>query len=145
MFFANAQDLDYAFVDIDIIKDAEAVPRAETDLPARAKGSGFSQLLAVFCRNFRARLLEENMKEYTVLYEQGKRNWSAYVPDLPGCIATGKTRKAVERQIREAIGFHLEGMQARGEKIPEPSIEAGTVVVGAKETRIRLHNPCAAV
>ncbi len=41
------------------------------------------------------------MKEYTVIYESGKRNWSAYVPDLPGCIATGKTRKLVEKQIRE--------------------------------------------
>ena len=72
------------------------------------------------------------MREYTVIYEAGKRNWSAYVPDLPGCIATGKTRKAVERQIRGAIEFHLEGMQARGEKIPEPTIEAGTVVVSSK-------------
>ncbi len=43
------------------------------------------------------------MKEYTVIYEWGKRNWSAYVPDLPGCIATGITRKLVEKQIRAAI------------------------------------------
>ena len=70
------------------------------------------------------------MKAYTVLYESGKRNWSAYVPDLPGCIATGKTRKQVERVMREAIEFHIEGMKARGEKVPEPSIEAGTVTVG---------------
>jgi predicted RNase H-like HicB family nuclease len=49
------------------------------------------------------------MKEYTVIYESGKRNWSAYVPDLPGCIATGKTRKQVEQVIREAIEFHVEG------------------------------------
>jgi predicted RNase H-like HicB family nuclease len=69
------------------------------------------------------------MKEYTVIYEWGKRNWSAYVPDLPGCIATGKTRKHVEKQIRAAIQFHIEGMTARGEKVPEPSIEAGTVSV----------------
>jgi predicted RNase H-like HicB family nuclease len=70
------------------------------------------------------------MKEYTVLYESGKRNWSAYVPDLPGCIATRKTRKHVERLMREAIAFHIEGMKARGEKVPEPTIEAGTVRVG---------------
>jgi len=69
------------------------------------------------------------MKEYTVIYEWGKRNWSAYVPDLPGCIATGKTRKLVEKLIREAIEFHIEGMHARGERVPEPSIEAGTVSV----------------
>ena len=69
------------------------------------------------------------MKEYTVIYESGKRNWSAYVPDLPGCIATGKTRRQVEKLLREAIEFHIEGMLARGEKAPEPSIEAGTVSV----------------
>jgi len=69
------------------------------------------------------------MKEYTVIYEWGKRNWSAYVPDLPGCIATGKTRKAVEKLIREAIEFHIEGMHARGEKVPNPTTEAGTVSV----------------
>jgi predicted RNase H-like HicB family nuclease len=69
------------------------------------------------------------MREYTVIYEAGKRNWSAYVPDLPGCIATGKTRKQVEKMIREAIEFHIEGMQSRGEEVPEPSIEAGKVSV----------------
>ncbi len=69
------------------------------------------------------------MIEYTVIYEWGKRNWSAYVPDLPGCIATGKTRKQVEKLIRESIEFHIEGMRARGEKVPQPSIEAGKVTV----------------
>ena len=69
------------------------------------------------------------MKEYIAIYESGKRNWSAYVPDLPGCIATAKTRKQVEKAIREAVEFHIEGMHARGEKVPEPSIEAGIVSV----------------
>jgi predicted RNase H-like HicB family nuclease len=69
------------------------------------------------------------MTEYTVIYESGRRNWSAYVPDLPGCIATGKTRKHVEKMIREAIQFHVEGMQTRGEKVPKPTIEAGKVSV----------------
>jgi predicted RNase H-like HicB family nuclease len=72
------------------------------------------------------------MKEYTVIYEWGERNWSAYVPDLPGCIATGKTRQQVEKMIREAIEFHIEGMHARGEKVPEPSIEAGKVSVAVE-------------
>ncbi|MBI4569661.1 MAG: type II toxin-antitoxin system HicB family antitoxin [Planctomycetes bacterium] len=72
------------------------------------------------------------MKEYTVIYEGGKHNWSAYVPDLPGCIATGKTRKEVERMIREAIEFHIEGMKARAEPVPEPSIEAGVVTVATE-------------
>jgi predicted RNase H-like HicB family nuclease len=69
------------------------------------------------------------MKEYTVIYETGKRNWSAYVPDLPGCIATGKTLQELEQQIREAIEFHIEGLKARGEPVPEPSIVAGCVSV----------------
>jgi predicted RNase H-like HicB family nuclease len=69
------------------------------------------------------------MREYTVIDEWGKRNWSAYVPDLPGCIATGKTRRQVEQQIREAIEFHIEGLVKRGELVPAPSVEAGTVSI----------------
>ena len=72
------------------------------------------------------------MTEYTVLYEFGKRNWSAYVPDLPGCIATGKNRKMVEKLIRAAIEFHIEGILARGETVPQPSVEAGTVSIAAR-------------
>ena len=71
------------------------------------------------------------MKEYTVIYERGSRNWSAYVPDLPGCVATGKTRRDLEKQMREAIEFHIEGMTQAGEKVPEPTIVAGTVKVPA--------------
>jgi predicted RNase H-like HicB family nuclease len=69
------------------------------------------------------------MTEYTVIFERGRRNWSAYVPDLPGCIATGKTRANVKRLIREAIEFHIEGLQARNEPVPVPSVEAGVVCV----------------
>jgi predicted RNase H-like HicB family nuclease len=68
-------------------------------------------------------------KEYTVIYERGERNWSAYVPDLPGCVATGKTRKEIEGVIREAVEFHIEGLVQRGERVPEPTVEAGTVRV----------------
>ena len=69
------------------------------------------------------------MIDYTVIFESGARNWSAYVPDLPGCIATGKTREKVEKLIREAIEFHIEGLTRRGEAIPPPSVEAGVVSV----------------
>ena len=69
------------------------------------------------------------MREYTVLYERGPRNWSAYVPDLPGCIATAKTAKTLERRVREAIEFHIEGMRRHGETVPEPTVHAGTVSV----------------
>ncbi len=69
------------------------------------------------------------IKSYTVIYERGERNWSAYVPDLPGCIATAKTQKQLERRIREAIEFHIESMRLNGEPVPEPTIEAGQVSV----------------
>ncbi|MEX0701448.1 MAG: type II toxin-antitoxin system HicB family antitoxin [Planctomycetales bacterium] len=69
------------------------------------------------------------MKKYTVIYERGQRTWSAYIPDLPGCIAAGDTRAEVEQLIREAIEFHVEGLRQHGEPIPEPSIEAGAVSV----------------
>lgn len=69
------------------------------------------------------------MIEYTVIYERGPNNWSAYVPDLPGCIATAKTREELQVLIREAIEFHIEGMRRHGETVPEPCVEAGTVAV----------------
>jgi predicted RNase H-like HicB family nuclease len=69
------------------------------------------------------------MRQYTVIYERGAQNWSAYVPDLPGCIATAATREELERLIRETIEFHVEGMRLHGEPVPEPTIEAGTVEV----------------
>lgn len=69
------------------------------------------------------------MKEYTVIYERGDHNWSAYAPDLPGCIATGKTRGETEMMMREAVEFHIEGLRRRGQSAPEPSIEAGKISV----------------
>ncbi len=69
------------------------------------------------------------MKRYTVIYEPGNRNWSAYVPDLPGCIATARMQRQLEKLIREAIEFHIEGLREHGEPVPEPTVEAGTVSV----------------
>lgn len=69
------------------------------------------------------------MRGYVVIFEKGARNWSTYVPDLPGCVATGKTRKAVEKAIREAIEFHIAGLTAEGMKVPRPAVEAGTINV----------------
>ena len=71
------------------------------------------------------------MIEYAVLYERGERNWSAYVPDLPGCVATGKTREETEQRIREAISFHIEGLKIDGEPVPPPTVEAGVVSISA--------------
>jgi len=71
------------------------------------------------------------MKEYTVIYEHTKNNWSAYSPDVPGCMATGKTRAEVEQNFKEALEFHIEGLKAEGLPIPEPISEAGRVEVAA--------------
>lgn len=51
---------------------------------------------------------------YAVVIEQAESNYSAYVPDLPGCVATGRTIEEAETQIREAIAFHLEGLREDG-------------------------------
>jgi predicted RNase H-like HicB family nuclease len=71
------------------------------------------------------------MKEYLVIYERADGNWSAYSPDVPGCIATGKTRDDVERNYQAAIEFHLEGLRQECLPIPEPVSDAGRVTVAA--------------
>ncbi|MBE0660160.1 MAG: type II toxin-antitoxin system HicB family antitoxin [Bryobacteraceae bacterium] len=71
------------------------------------------------------------MRTYAVITERGPRNFSAYVPDLPGRIATGKTLAAVRRNIREAIEFHLDGLRQEGPPIPEPSSVAESVEIQA--------------
>ena len=58
---------------------------------------------------------------YAVVIEKGARNYSAYVPDLPGCVSVGDTLEEVKTEIREAIAFHLEGMRKEGLPIPPPS------------------------
>jgi predicted RNase H-like HicB family nuclease len=67
---------------------------------------------------------------YAVVIEKGERNYSAYVPDLPGCVSVGDTPKQVKSEIREAIEFHLEGMREDGLPTPEPSSQADYVEVG---------------
>jgi predicted RNase H-like HicB family nuclease len=57
---------------------------------------------------------------YAVVIEKAGKNYSAYVPDLPGCIATGDTVADVEREIRDAIRFHIEGLREDGLPVPEP-------------------------
>jgi predicted RNase H-like HicB family nuclease len=61
------------------------------------------------------------MKRYAIVVECAGKNYSAYVPDLPGCIATAKTVKAVEQLLYEAIEVHVAGLREDGEPIPEPS------------------------
>jgi predicted RNase H-like HicB family nuclease len=59
--------------------------------------------------------------KYAVLIEKGNTSYGASVPDLPGCIAVGETLEEVQRLIREAIAFHLEGLREEGLPIPEPT------------------------
>lgn len=66
-----------------------------------------------------------------VVVEQTDTGFSAYSPDLPGCIATGPSRGDVEQRMREAIEFHLEGLRAEGQQPPEPHAYATVVEVAA--------------
>lgn len=62
--------------------------------------------------------------EYLVVIEGSERSFSAFVPDLPGCVAAGSSRAEVERLIAEAIPLHVESLRAHGEPVPRPSSEA---------------------
>jgi predicted RNase H-like HicB family nuclease len=58
---------------------------------------------------------------YAIVIEKAEKNYSAYVPDLPGCVATGTSVKEVEAEIRDAIRFHIDGLKADGQPVPQPS------------------------
>ena len=68
---------------------------------------------------------------YTVIIERAPENYAAYVPDLPGCVATGETREAVEQNIRDAILFHVETLREDGFPIPESTTESSVVEVAS--------------
>jgi predicted RNase H-like HicB family nuclease len=68
---------------------------------------------------------------YAVVIEKAEQNYAAYVPDLPGCVATGKTVEETETQIQEAIEFHIRGMREDGLSIPEPSSKVEYIEVAA--------------
>jgi predicted RNase H-like HicB family nuclease len=69
--------------------------------------------------------------KYMVVLEKGAGSWGAHVPDLPGCVAVGKTRAEALELIREAIDFHIEGLKEQGEAVPKPSSEGVLVEVHA--------------
>lgn len=71
------------------------------------------------------------MNRYLVIMEKTETGYSAYSPDLPGCVATGGTREEVGRDMRDAIEFHIEGLRLAGEKIPQPQSEASYCEVAA--------------
>ena len=65
--------------------------------------------------------------KYVIVIESTNTGFSAYVPDLPGCISVGKTRREVEGYIRESIMLHIEGLKEDGEEIPHPTTETMTM------------------
>ncbi|MGV3628098.1 MAG: type II toxin-antitoxin system HicB family antitoxin [Betaproteobacteria bacterium] len=68
---------------------------------------------------------------YAIVIEKAESNFSAYVPDLPGCVATGATVEETESQIREAIEFHLDGLREDGVAIPQPASRVDYVEIAA--------------
>jgi predicted RNase H-like HicB family nuclease len=69
--------------------------------------------------------------KYAVIFEKAQSNWSAYVPDLPGCITTGATLEDAERNIREAIQGHVQALREFGEAVPDPTTIAREVEVSS--------------
>lgn len=86
---------------------------------------------------------------YLVIVAEGARNWGAWSPDVPGCVATGKTREETVQNMREALAFHLEGMAADGDELPEETtlepgqFEALVVDVAAPAARPAAASPAA--
>ena len=71
------------------------------------------------------------MKQYAVIIEKGEHSYGALVPDLPGCVAAAETAAEVEKLIKEAIEFHVEGLREEGLEVPEPASRVIQVAVGA--------------
>jgi len=69
--------------------------------------------------------------EYLVVVEKGQSSYGAYVPDLPGCVAAGETRRGVLKLIREAINLHIEVLRESGQPVPEPNSKSEVVKVRA--------------
>jgi len=71
------------------------------------------------------------MKRYAIVMEKAKSNYAAYVPDLPGCVATGKTVEATERRLLKAIQLHVQGLVEDGLPVPKPSSRVNYLEVTA--------------
>ncbi|OLB36345.1 MAG: hypothetical protein AUH11_11435 [Acidobacteria bacterium 13_2_20CM_57_17] len=71
------------------------------------------------------------MKRYLIVIEPTNASFSAYSPDLPGCVSTGRTHEEVEQNMREAISFHLDGLREEGQVVPEPQTYSAYVELPA--------------
>jgi len=69
------------------------------------------------------------MSKYTIVIEKANGNYSAYCPDLPGCVATGPSLQETTVRIKEAIEFHIEGLKAEGLNVPPPATTTALVEV----------------
>lgn len=69
--------------------------------------------------------------KYAIVIEKTASNYSAYVPDLPGCVATGATLEEIEREIQQAIEFHIDGLREDGLSVPPPSSRVEYVDIAA--------------
>jgi predicted RNase H-like HicB family nuclease len=69
--------------------------------------------------------------KYLIVIEKAKSGFSAYSPDLPGCVAAGRTRLSVEKAMRKAIEFHLEGLRSEGRRVPAPKTYSAYVEIPA--------------
>lgn len=68
---------------------------------------------------------------YLIVIEPTATGFSAYSPDVPGCVATGTTREDAEREMRDAIAFHLDGLRQEGAELPDPRSSSAYVEIGA--------------
>jgi predicted RNase H-like HicB family nuclease len=64
------------------------------------------------------------MNRYLIIIEPTETGFSAYSPDIPGCVSTGRTKEEVERNMKEAVEFHLDGLREEGQAVPEPRTQA---------------------
>jgi predicted RNase H-like HicB family nuclease len=71
------------------------------------------------------------MKKYLIVIETTQTGFSAYSPDLPGCVSTGRTREEIEQNMRGAIAFHLDGLREEGRPAPEPQSYSAYVELSA--------------
>lgn len=94
--------------------------------------SGYQTRDRVFAELFGSKAIDKSRKcamRYAIVIERADGNYCAYVPDLPGCIATGTTVEEAGKTIREAIEFHLDGLRQDGLQIPPPSSRVGYVEI----------------
>ncbi len=75
------------------------------------------------------------MYKFLIVIEKSETGYSAYSPDLPGCVATGKTAKEAERRMYEAVEMHIQGMLEDGTPIPEPSASSVYAIISKPESQ----------